>query len=241
MTNPERPTRDAVRSFVRRTERITPAQSRALASLADAFGVPAGGPLDLEALFGRSAPVWLEIGFGDGDTLLALAARHPQVNLLGVEVHDPGVGRAVMRLRESGLTNVRVVHGDVIPLLAERLAPATVSRILLLFPDPWPKKRHHKRRIVQPGFARLVASRLCPGGLFQAATDWSEYARHMLEVLDAEPALANLAGRGQYMPEPHERPQTKFERRGLALGHRVADLVYERVHCDPADNRPQNI
>lgn len=218
-----------IRSFVRRQGRMTPAQRRALAELWPRYGVPlAPAVLDLEALFGRRAPKTLEIGFGMGDTLLEMAAAAPEVDFLGIEVHRPGLGRLLAGLEARGLDNVRVIEGDAVQVLTQMLAAGVLDRLLLLFPDPWPKKRHHKRRLLQAPFVELAARRLRPGGLFHAATDWEPYAEQMLELLEECPLLENCAGPGQFSPRPAYRPPTRFERRGQALGHTVRDLLFRR-------------
>ena len=217
-----------LRSFVRREGRMTDAQQRALDDLLHHYGVPDHAePLDPPALFGRHAPLILEIGFGDGESLAALAAAHPDRDYLGVEVHRPGVGRLLNRIRAEGLDNVRVSTADAVVLMEQRLAPASLTGIQLYFPDPWPKKRHHKRRLVQPPWVELAASRLVPGGWLHLATDWQDYAEHMIEVMEASPAFSNEAGPGQYAPRG-DRPATRFERRGTRRGHAVHDLVYRR-------------
>ena len=221
---PDAPHR-AIRSFVKRGGRITVAQQRALAELWPRYGAAAGSsPLDLDALFGRRAPRTLEIGFGDGETLVALAAAHPERDYLGLEVHAPGVGHCLLRAAESGLGNVRVVQHDAVEVLEHSILPRALDEVLIYFPDPWPKKRHHKRRLVQPDFTALAASRLAPGGRLHAATDWQEYAEHMLAVLEATPGLANLSP--GFSDRPEWRPETKFERRGRRLGHGVRDLLF---------------
>ena len=218
----------SIRSFVLRQGRVTVAQQRALDEHFSRFGVPySSGLLDLDACFGRKAPRILEIGFGMGETTAAIAAAHPDNDYLGIEVHTPGVGSLMKRIAEAGLTNIRVIQHDAVEVLEHMLAPASLDGVHLFFPDPWPKKRHHKRRLVQPPLIALVASRLKPGGYFHAATDWENYAEQMLAVLAAEPALKNTAG--GYAPRPESRPQTKFEGRGLRLGHRVWDLVFKRA------------
>lgn len=220
-----------IRSFVLREGRLTAGQERAFAELWPRWGLdwqPAQ-TLDLPGLFGNSAPVVLEIGFGNGESLAWMASEQPQRNFLGLDVHRPGVGHLLLEIERQGLTNLRVMRQDAIALLRDGLAPASLSAVHLFFPDPWPKKRHHKRRIVQPEFVAMLARVLAPGGLFHAATDWEPYAEHMLAVLDgAEEAFTNSAGRGQYAPRPDTRPPTKFERRGQRLGHRVHDLMYIR-------------
>ena len=220
--------RRPVRSYVLRQGRISNAQRRAHAELLPVYGVPASpGPLDLDRIFGRAAPKILEIGFGMGETTAAIAAQHPERDYLGVEVHTPGVGGLLRRLADLDLKNVRVVQQDVVAVLRDRIAPAALDGVHIFFPDPWPKKRHHKRRLIQPPFVALLASRLKSGAIVHACTDWEDYARQMLEVLAAEPALANTAP--AYAARPDSRPQTKFEQRGLGLGHPVRDLVFSKI------------
>ncbi len=228
--SPPAPPRRAVRSFVKRGGRITTGQERALAELWPRFGLePSGEPLDLDAAFGRRAPRTLEIGFGDGEALVALARAHPERDYLGVEVHAPGVGHCLLAAAAAGLGNLRLCRGDAVELLARSLAPAALDEVLILFADPWPKKRHHKRRLIQPEFVALVASRLAPGGRLRLATDWKPYAQWMLEVIGASPEFRNCAAGGGFLDRPLERPVTKFERRGTRLGHGVSELEYERV------------
>lgn len=217
-----------VRSFVRREGRITQSQQRALDELLPRFGVPQDGMLDLDAVFGRHAPRTLEIGFGNGASLAQMASQAPEQDFLGIEVHRPGVGHLLLELERYTLSNVRVICADAVEILEHRLPPASLDRVLLFFPDPWPKTRHHKRRILQPAFVELIRQRLKPGGSFHMATDWQHYAEQMLEVMDAAPGFTNSAGHGHYSPKPEYRPQTKFERRGLRLGHGVWDLLYVR-------------
>ena len=220
----------AIRSFVRRGGRTTPAQQRALTELWPCFGLDTAElPLDLDTAFGRRAPRTLEIGFGNGDTLVALAAAQPEHDFLGVEVHAPGVGRCLLGAAAAGLTNLRVVRRDAVELLQHAIADAALDEVLIYFADPWPKKRHHKRRLVQPGFVALLARRLRPGGRLRLATDWEPYAQSMLAVLGASPAFRNCAAVGGYVPRPAARPETRFERRGTRLGHLVRDLEFERV------------
>lgn len=229
MNRTSEPGKRRIRSFVRREGRLTPGQQRALDKWLPEFGLPAGeGEFDFEALFGRKAPTVLEIGFGNGDTLFELAQRHPEWNFIGLEVHRPGVGHLLKQVGEAGLTNVRVGDDDAVEVLRHRIPAQSLHRVLLYFPDPWPKKRHHKRRIVQADFTQLVASRLAPGGEFHLATDWEPYAEWMHDVLQAESALENTAADGGFVPRPDERPETKFERRGHRLGHDTWDLVYRR-------------
>ncbi|WP_297527334.1 tRNA (guanosine(46)-N7)-methyltransferase TrmB [Thiohalobacter sp.] len=231
------PTRDSlpararrVRSFVRREGRLTRSQARALETLLPRWGLADGdAPLDLDALFGRSAPRTLEIGFGNGESLARMAAASPDQDFLGIEVHRPGVGHLLLEIERLGLGNVRVLCADAVEVLEKRIQDETLDWVLLFFPDPWPKKRHHKRRILQPAFIDLVGRKLRPGGRFHMATDWEDYARQMLETMDAAPGFRNTAGRGRFAPGPGDRPETKFERRGRRLGHGVWDLVYEKA------------
>jgi tRNA (guanine-N7-)-methyltransferase len=223
--------RRPIRSFVMRAGRMTAGQSRALEELWPRFGVDyAAEPLDLAALFGRDAPRTLEIGFGNGEHLAKLAATHPGRDYLGIEVHRPGVGHLLMLAETAGLTNLRVSDHDAVEVLRRQIPPAALDEVLVLFPDPWHKKRHHKRRLIQPPFIELLATRLRPGGVLRLATDWEEYALQMLEVLRAAPALyANLSPSGDWMPGPEERAPTRFEKRGARLGHGVWDLAFRRL------------
>jgi tRNA (guanine-N7-)-methyltransferase len=206
---------------------MTHGQERALTELLPRYAVP-DGPVDWRALFGRDAKRTLEIGFGDGHNLAELARRHPEQDFLGCEVHQPGVGRLLLTAEAENLTNLRVYPDDALPLLRERIADASLDTLLIYFPDPWPKKRHHKRRLIQPDTAGLFASKLKAGGTLHLATDWQDYARHALEVLNGCPAFRNRASDGGCVPRPAERAETKFERRGLRLGHQVFDLVFTR-------------
>lgn len=212
-----------IRSFVRRAGRITPAQERALKELWPRYGIePAAAPLDFAAIFGRRAPVVLEIGFGNGAALALLASAHPANDYLGIEVHRPGVGGLLNRLAAENLKNVRVAITDAKELLACRVPDAALAAVHLWFPDPWPKKRHRKRRLVQPEFVDLVRRKLEIGGILHLATDWRDYAGHMQAVLAQVPGLAPAAS-------ALGRPVTKFETRGRRLGHEVRDFVYRRV------------
>jgi tRNA (guanine-N7-)-methyltransferase len=222
--------RRAIRSFVVRAGRMTAAQERAWTELWPRYGIETSdAPLDLPAIFGRAAPVTLEIGFGNGETLVSLAAAHPERDFLGLEVHRPGVGHLMLRAEELGLTNVRAVCRDAVEVLQQCIAPGSIDEVLLYFPDPWPKKRHHKRRIVQPEFLALVASRLREGGMFRMATDWQPYSEHMLEVASGCAQLRNVSPDGGFVPRPESRPVTRFERRGQRLGHGVWDLAFTRL------------
>jgi tRNA (guanine-N7-)-methyltransferase len=217
-----------VRSFVRRSARMTPAQRAAIERRWPTYGLEGPGLLHLDAVFGRRAPRVLEIGFGNGETLVSLAESHPQCDYLGVDVYEPGIGRTLAAIAEKHLTNVRLLRADAVDVLRERIGPACLDTVLLLFSDPWPKKRHHKRRLVQADFVKLVAAGLAPGGLFQLATDWQNYAEHMLAVLEADDAFVNLAGQGNFCRLRGDRPVTKFELRGQRLGHQVWDLRFQR-------------
>lgn len=222
--------RREIRSYVLREGRLTRAQERAFATLWPRFGV-AWQPehrLDLAALFGNDRAVCLEIGFGNGETLAALAEREPERNFLGIEVHRPGIGHLLLELERRQLDNVRVIRGDAVAFLAQGLPSASLACVLLFFPDPWPKTRHHKRRILNEPFIAELARVIAPGGLFHAATDWEPYAEQMLATLSATAWLENLAGPGRYAPRPAERPLTRFERRGQRLGHPVRDLLFRR-------------
>ncbi|HEV2110771.1 MAG TPA: tRNA (guanosine(46)-N7)-methyltransferase TrmB, partial [Gammaproteobacteria bacterium] len=202
------------------------AQNRALDELLPKYSLPEGR-LDLPALFGRDARRTLEIGFGSGDALAELARRHPDEDFVGAEVHRPGVGHLLNTLEAGALGNVRVACEDAVQLCTGRLPDACLDAVLIYFPDPWPKKRHHKRRLLQPEFAALLAAKLKAGGRLHFATDWKEYAEQALAVLTACPAFENTAA-GAYVPRPAERPATRFEQRGLKLGHEVFDLVFRR-------------
>jgi tRNA (guanine-N7-)-methyltransferase len=219
-----------IRSFVRRPGRTTSAQRRALESLWPRFGATATGEtLDLIELFGRDAPVILEIGFGDGEALFTSAANNPHIDHLGIEIHEPGVGHLLMLLERAGLTNVRIIARDAVEILDANLAPASIDVVRVLFPDPWPKKRHHKRRLVQHTFVDAVARALKPGGLLHLATDWADYAEHIAEVM-APSERFRLLPAAEAAADPFSaRPPTKFERRGRRLGHAVWDLYYRQL------------
>jgi tRNA (guanine-N7-)-methyltransferase len=223
--------RDHIRSFVLRQGRVSNAQARYLEEGTPRWGIPyRAAPLDLAQAFGRPAgdarPKILEIGCGMGETTAIIAAAHPQNDYLGIEVHTPGVGSLMKEIATRELSNLRVIQHDAVEVVRDMIAPGALAGIHVFFPDPWPKKRHHKRRLIQPPFVALLASRLAPGGYLHCATDWEEYAQQMLEVLSAEPLLANTAA--DYAPRPDYRPQTKFESRGLRLGHGVWDVVFRR-------------
>jgi tRNA (guanine-N7-)-methyltransferase len=216
-----------IRSFVTRAGRVSKGQLRALETLAPQFRLPyTGTRLDWDMAYGRSAPRILEIGFGMGATTAEIAALRPADNFLGVEVHEPGVGALLKLIGEQQLGNIRMIQHDAVEVVEHMLAPDSLDGIHVFFPDPWHKARHHKRRLIQPPFVALLASRLRPGGYLHCATDWEHYAEQMLAVLGAEPTLENTAD--GYAPRPDYRPVTKFERRGLRLGHGVWDLLFKR-------------
>ena len=220
-----------IRSFVMRTGRMTVGQTRALEELWPKYGVEfSAEPLSLDSLFGRAAPCTLEIGFGNGEHLAALAAAHPERDYFGIEVHRPGVGHLLLLASLNNLTNLRASSHDAVEVLGEQIAEGSLDEVLVLFPDPWHKKRHHKRRLIQPPFVELIASRLRQGGVLRLATDWEEYALQMLEVLSAAKTLfTNLSPTGDWMPRPEERAPTRFEKRGARLGHGVWDLAFIRL------------
>ena len=218
---------EPIRSFVLRQGRVSNAQRRHYDEDMPRWGIPYSSLLlDLDAAFGRSAPRFLEIGFGMGETLAATAAAHPDNDYLGIEVHTPGVGSLLKEIEARALNNLRIIQHDAVEVLREMIPPASLAAAHIFFPDPWPKKRQQKRRLIQPPFVHLLASRLAPGGILHTATDWEEYAAQMLEVLTAEASLENTVA--DYAPRPESRPQTKFESRGLRLGHAVKDLVFRK-------------
>ena len=216
-----------IRSFVLRQGRISNAQQRAYDTLLPCYGIPYSPQvLDLKQIFGRDAAKVLEIGFGMGETTAAIAARHPERDYLGIEVHTPGVGSLLKAIAQQGLKNVRVIQHDAVEVLHDMLAPSSLDAVHIFFPDPWPKKRHHKRRLIQPEFTALLASHMKPCSYLHISTDWQEYAEQILDVLKREPQLENTAQ--DYAPRPDYRPQTKFEKRGLKLGHAVWDVIFRR-------------
>ncbi|MFN7835388.1 MAG: tRNA (guanosine(46)-N7)-methyltransferase TrmB [Burkholderiaceae bacterium] len=216
-----------IKSYVRRRGHISPAQERHFVEGLPRWGIPyAPALLDPTAAFGRAAPLWLEIGFGMGETTAQLAAAHPDVNYLGLEIFTAGVGALLKQIDERQLTNIRIISHDAVEVLAHMLAPASVDRVLVYFPDPWPKLRHHKRRLIQAPFVAALSRVLKPGGLLHCATDWQHYAEQMLSVLSAQPDLHNTAT--GFAPRPAARPLTKFERRGVRLGHGVWDVMFSK-------------
>jgi len=219
-----------LRSFVLRQGRLTAGQKIALEEQWPIFGVEfAAGPLDFQQTFGREAPVTLEIGFGNGASLASMASAAPERDFLGVEVHRPGVGHLLHLVGEGELSNVRVMNHDAVEIIQQMIPDASLDRIQVYFPDPWHKKRHNKRRIIQPAFVALLATKLKVGGVLHLATDWEDYAVQMMEVMSAAPDYKNQAGEGAYAERPDYRPLTKFENRGIKLGHGVWDLLFERV------------
>ena len=221
------PTDHRIKSFVTRAGRLSPAQERAIQTLGPAFCLPFEKiHLSDEAAFGRSAPLILEIGTGMGETTAHIAALMPEKNFLGVEVHTPGVGSLLKRIDEQSLNNLRLIQHDAFEVVTHMLSPASLAGVHVFFPDPWHKARHNKRRLIQSAFVSLLSSRIVPGGYLHCATDWEDYAEQMLAVLSAEPSLHNTAD--GYAPRPDYRPVTKFENRGLKLGHGVWDLVFTK-------------
>lgn len=218
-----------IRSYVRRSGRLTRAQARALDTLWPGFAIEPIGLLDFAQGFGRDAPTFVEIGFGMGSSLAQMASQRPQHNFLGIEVYQPGIGSLLAQIDDSGLKNIRLINADAMEVLRDHIAACALAGVYLFFPDPWHKKRHHKRRLVQPTFIQLVAERLQNGGILHMATDWQAYAEQMLEVASACPSLKNDAGAGNYSPQRVDRLETKFERRGQRLGHAVWDLVFSKI------------
>ncbi len=221
-----------IRSYVLREGRLTVGQERAFATLWPKFGIDfiPGQPIDLPKVFGNDHPVILEIGFGNGASLAQMAADNPEQNYLGIEVHGPGVGRLLLDIEGRGLTNLRVIRHDAAEVLESGIPAQSLDGIYLFFPDPWHKKRHHKRRILQPLFIQLLAKALRQGGVFHAATDWEHYAQQMMQVLStADDLFVNTAGLDNFTPRPDYRPVTKFEQRGERLGHGVWDLIFRRI------------
>ena len=220
--------RRAIRSYVLRQGRVTDAQRRASAELLPRFGIAfSRETLDLDRIFGRAAPKILEIGFGMGETTAQIAGGHSGNDYLGIEVHTPGVGSLLQRIAALELSNIRIIQHDAVEVLETMIPPASLDGVHVYFPDPWPKKRHHKRRLIQPPFVALLASRMKHGAYVHVATDWEDYAQQIMEVLSTAPLLANTTD--GYASRPGHRPLTKFENRGLKLGHGVWDLVFRRV------------
>ncbi|MCK4743400.1 MAG: tRNA (guanosine(46)-N7)-methyltransferase TrmB [Sulfuriflexus sp.] len=218
-----------IRSFVRREGRLTRGQQRGLEKLWPLYGIEHDtGLLDLDEIFGRKAPRVLEIGFGNGASLAEQAKQHPEIDFLGIEVHRPGVGNLLQVIEREGLTNIRVMQEDAVEILKDQIPLESLDKLQLFFPDPWHKKKHHKRRIVQLEFVAVLRQRLKSNGFFHMATDWQQYAEHMLEVMKAAEGFSNTSKDGDYVPRPESRPLTKFEQRGHRLGHGVWDLIFKK-------------
>jgi len=229
MTESKRIDPARIRSFIRRQGRATVGQKLALETHWDKYCLPPEHAFDPTQAFERQAPLIIEIGFGNGASLADMAEAHPDLNYLGIEVHRPGVGHLMMLLEERGISNVRIYHHDAIEILEQKIPDHSVAGVHLFFPDPWHKRRHHKRRIVRPSFLVLLNNKLISGGYFHAATDWQDYAENMLTVLATDTGLKNTSPTGDYCPRPDYRPLTKFENRGLKLGHGVWDLIFRKV------------
>lgn len=229
--NSEECHRRKIVSFVRREGRLTPGQSRALEQLWPTMGIEyKEEELNLEKVFGNNNPVVFEIGFGMGKSLVEMAVANPDTNYIGIEVHRPGIGACLMAVRDQNIKNIRVMDHDAVEVLNNMIPNDSLSKLQLFFPDPWHKKRHHKRRIVQVDFLKLVADKLVKGGVIHMATDWQEYAEHMAETGNSCSFLKNLSTEGTYIPRPDFRPMTKFEERGIRLGHGVWDLMFEKIN-----------
>ena len=229
MTIPQKIDPARIKSFIRRQGRATAGQKLALESHWDKFCLSQQSEFAIEQVFGRNAPLIVEIGFGNGDSLAAMAEANPDLNYLGIEVHRPGVGHLMMLLEQRGIENVRIYHHDAIEVLEQKIPDHSIAGLHLFFPDPWHKRRHHKRRIVRPSFLDLLNKKLIHGGYFHAATDWKDYAKDMLTTLSANSGLINTSPTGDYCPRPDYRPLTKFENRGLKLGHGVWDLIFKKA------------
>lgn len=223
------PNRRPIQSFVLRQGRMTVAQTRALERLEPVYGLAGDQPVDPSALFGRCAPLIVEIGFGNGESLALQATAAPDKDFIGIEVHKPGVGHLLLEIERRQLGNIRVYRGDAVDYLRHRLPEGSLHGINLFFPDPWHKKKHHKRRLVNPDFIALSATKLQSGGYIHLATDWQDYAEQMVSVLEACPSLLNTARSGSFIERPDQRPPTKFEQRGQRLGHGVWDILYSKV------------
>ena len=215
-----------IRSYVRREGKITPGQQRALKELGPKYLLPDTGALDFPLIFGNAQPVVLEIGFGNGLSLAEMAQNDPQRNYLGIEVYRPGVGSLLIQIRERGLSNLRALQADAVDVLKNQIANHSLNAAQIFFPDPWHKARHNKRRLIQPEFIALLRQKLEPGGVLHIATDWEDYAEHIMAVMSAAEGFVNLAGAGRFSPRPAHRPLTKFEQRGQRLGHGVWDALF---------------
>jgi tRNA (guanine-N7-)-methyltransferase len=227
-----------IRSFVLREGRLTPGQLSALEKLWPLHGIEnSSDTIDFSTLFSRQAPLVLEIGFGNGESLAQAAAESPDQDFIGIEVHRPGVGHLLQLIENQGLTNLKIVCADAVTVLTNRIPDQSLAALRIYFPDPWPKKRHHKRRIVQPDFVAMAVAKLAAGGVFHLATDWENYAEQMMEVMQNQAGLQNQAAAGQFCEQPHWRAETKFERRGKRLGHDVWDLIFNKQGATPVTDR----
>ena len=229
MSDAEQTLPQRIRSFIRRQGRLTPGQQQAIDHHWDTFCLDPKLDYDFTQVFGREAPLFLEIGFGNGDSLAKMAAANPDKDYIGIEVHKPGVGHLLILLNEQNISNVRIYCHDAIDILEHKLPDHSLAGLHLFFPDPWHKKKHHKRRIVRPSFVELLNKKLKTGGYFHAATDWQDYAESMLAVLSADAGLSNTSPTQDYCPCPEYRPLTKFEQRGIRLGHGVWDLIFTKT------------
>jgi tRNA (guanine-N7-)-methyltransferase len=218
-----------IKSFARRAGRVTAGQQQALEMLWGQYVLDPNSPLSVETIFEQAAPLTVEIGFGDGESLAKMAQASPDRNFIGIEVHKAGVGHLMLKLKEDEIPNVRIYCGDAIEILETLIPDQSIDTINLFFADPWPKKKHHKRRIVRNSFIDLIVKKLREDGKFHAATDWEDYAEQMMEVLSADPRVENCAGKNNFIERPENRPETKFERRGIRLGHSIRDLLFKRV------------
>ena len=226
-----RPHTHHIKSFMRRGGRLTASQNRAMKTLWPKYGLDPCEPLDIAQAFERDTDTVLEIGFGNGGALAELAQSHPELNYIGIDVHTPGVGHLLLEIEKRGLTNVKIYRHDAVDVLHNCIADQALTKLQLFFPDPWHKKRHHKRRIVQTKFTALVHRKLKQQGIWHIATDWEDYAVHCLDILEPFPGFDNLAGTALFMPRPEHRPMTRFEQRGHRLGHNIRDLMYRKVSC----------
>ncbi len=226
MTSAETVIPQKIRSFIRRQGRMTMAQQQALENYSGKYCLDPNADLDIKQVFEREAPLCIEIGFGNGDSLAQMAIANPDKNFIGIEVHRPGVGHLMLQLEQNGINNVRIYCHDAMEIIEQKIADNSLNAMYLFFPDPWPKKKHHKRRIVRPSFVDLLAKKLKPEGYFHAATDWENYAQAMLTHLSAHNGLSNASQSSSYCERPNYRLLTKFEQRGIRLGHGVWDLIF---------------
>lgn len=229
MTPTSKESQNRIRSFIRRQGRATPAQKKALEEVRDKYCLDPSISHDFTLEFGRQAPLIVEIGFGNGTSLAEMAEANPTINYLGIEVHTPGIGHLMMLLEQKSLSNVRIFHHDAIEILEQNIPDDSLSGVHLFFPDPWHKRRHHKRRIVRPSFIELLNNKLISGGYFHAATDWEHYAKQMLVSFSSATGFVNSSKDNNYWSRPEYRPLTKFEKRGLRLGHEVWDLIFKKI------------